>query len=58
MAFHPECPLCTGERLAGVLPREAVISQRTQAMLAASVLALSTASPAVALAQEPDQQHE
>jgi hypothetical protein len=58
MAFHPECPLCTGERLAGVFPRDGVMSQRTQAVLAASVLALSTASPAVALAQEPDQQHE
>ena len=34
------------------------MSQRTQAVLAASVLALSTASPAVALAQEPDQQQE
>ncbi len=58
LAFHPECPLCRSERLAGALPRDAVVGHRTQAVLAAGVLALSTASPAVALAQEPDQQQE
>ena len=58
LPFHPECPICCSERLAGPLPSDVVIGHRTQALLAAGVLALSTASPAAALAVEPDQEHE
>ena len=58
LAFHPECPLCRRERLAGALPAEALVSRRTQALLAAGVLALSSATPTAALAAEPDQEQE
>jgi hypothetical protein len=58
LAFHPECPLCCRARLAGPLPPDVVVGRRTQALLAAGVLALSTATPAAALAVEPDQEQE
>jgi hypothetical protein len=58
LAFHPECPICRHERLAGTLPADALVSRRTQALFAAGVLALSSATPAVALCQEPDQEQE
>jgi nicotinate-nucleotide--dimethylbenzimidazole phosphoribosyltransferase len=58
LAFHPECPLCRGERLVGTLPPNAVVSRRTQALLTAGVLALSSATPTVAIAAEPDQEQE
>jgi hypothetical protein len=58
LAFHPECPVCRDERLAGVLPSDAFVGRRTQAMLAAGVLALSTATPTAVLAAEPDQEQE
>jgi hypothetical protein len=55
LPFHPECPLCRRERLVGSLPSDALVSRRTQAALAAGVLALSAAAPVGAYAQEPDQ---
>jgi LysM domain len=58
LPFHPECPVCREERLAGTLPSDALLSGRTPALLAAGVLALSTAAPATALAQEPEQEQE
>jgi hypothetical protein len=58
LAFHPDCPLCREERLAGPLPPEAVVGRRTQAVLAAGVLALSSATPTAAVATEPDEEHE
>src|SRR3954451_25022612 len=58
LAFHPDCPVCRGERLLGALPVEAVVSRRTQALLAAGVLVLSTTTPTAVLAAEPDQVHE
>jgi nucleoid-associated protein YgaU len=58
LAFHPECPLCCGDRLSGPLPSDVVVGRRTQALLAAGVLALSAAAPAAALAAEPDQEQE
>ena len=58
LAFHPECPVCRRERLVGALPAEAVVSRRTQALLAAGVLALSTAAPTAVLAAEPDQEQQ
>jgi hypothetical protein len=51
LAFHPDCPVCRRERLAGTLPAEPLIGWRTQAALAVGVLALSTTTPASALAQ-------
>jgi hypothetical protein len=58
LPFHPECPICCHDRLAGSLPSDAVVGRRTQALLAASVLALSTATPTAVLAAEPDQEQE
>jgi nucleoid-associated protein YgaU len=58
LTFHPECPLCCGDRLAGQLPADAVVGRRTGALLAAGVLALSTATPTAVLAAEPDQEQE
>jgi hypothetical protein len=58
LAFHPECPMCCRERLVGALPAEALVSRRTQALLAAGVLALSTTTPTAVLAAEPDQEQE
>lgn len=57
LAFHAQCPLCA-QRLAGTLPPETVVSRRTQALLAAGVLTLSTASPGAAFATEPDEEQE
>src|SRR3954471_20451959 len=57
LAFHPDCPVCRSERLLGALPAEPLISRRTQALLAAGVLAVST-TPTAVLAAEPDQEHE
>lgn len=45
LPFHPGCPVCRAERLAGRLEREPVLSPRAQASLLAAVLALSGAAP-------------
>ena len=58
LGFHPACPRCRDERLAGNIDSEPIVSRRTQAVVAAGVLAISTASPAVAVAAEPDQEQE
>lgn len=58
LAFHPECPICRDERLAGALPTDAIVSRRTQALFAAGVLAWSSATPVAVLAAEPDQERE
>ena len=58
LPFHPECPICCRDRLAGQLPSDAVVGRRTGALLAAGVLALSTAPPTAVLAAEPDQEQE
>jgi hypothetical protein len=58
LPFHPECPLCRAERLAGSPPDDAFISRRSQALLAASVLAVASASPTAVLAAEPEQEQE
>jgi hypothetical protein len=55
LPFHPECPICRRERLVGSLPSDALVSRRTQAALAAGVLAFAAAAPAGTYAQEPDQ---
>ena len=51
LPFHPACPTCRDERLAGTLPAQPVVSPRTRAGLVAAVLATSAAVPAAALAQ-------
>lgn len=53
LPFHPACPACREERLAGTVPARPVVSPRTQAGLAAAVLATSAAAPAAAIAQSP-----
>jgi nucleoid-associated protein YgaU len=58
LGFHPLCPRCRDERLAGSLDRELLVSRRAQAVVAAGVLAVSTAAPAVSVAAEPDQEQE
>jgi hypothetical protein len=50
-----DCPFCRGRR---ALPLEAIVGRRTQAMIAAGVLALSCTTPAAALAGETDQDQE
>jgi hypothetical protein len=58
LSFHPLCPRCRDERLSGNVDSEVLISRRAQAVLAAGVLAVSTATPAVSVAAEPDQEQE
>ena len=55
LAFHPECPLCRGERLAGTLPRQGLVSRRAEAALAVGALAVSSATPTAVLAADSDQ---
>ena len=50
LPFHPACPVCRDHRLAGPLPPDNLVPPRTRALLAAGVLALSTAGPSVAVA--------
>jgi hypothetical protein len=54
LPFHPACPVCRRERLAGSLDGEELVSRRTQAAIAAGLLAFSTAGIPAAAAQEPD----
>lgn len=53
LPFHPACPACREERLAGRLAPVPVVSARTRAGLAAAVLAASASAPAGALATTP-----
>jgi len=53
LAFHPDCPRCRAERLAGSLAADSLVSRRTQAALAAGLLAFTGAAPSAA-AQVPD----
>jgi LysM repeat protein len=57
LAFHPDCPRCRAERLAGHLAADPLVSRRAQAALAAGLLAFSAGAPAAAAqVPEPDQQ--
>jgi len=59
LAFHPDCPRCRTERLAGSLSADALLSRRAQAALAVGVLTFSgVAPPAVAQVGEVDQEQE
>jgi hypothetical protein len=53
LPFHAHCPVCH-QRAAGTLPSGGLVSHQTQAALAAGVMAVSVASPAPALAQQPN----
>jgi hypothetical protein len=53
LAFHPDCPRCRAERLAGRLAADPLVSRRAQAALAAWLLAFSAGAPAAA-AQVPE----
>jgi nucleoid-associated protein YgaU len=57
LTFHPDCPRCRAERLAGSLGDDALVSRRAQAALTAGLLALSAGAPAAA-AQSPGDQAE
>jgi nucleoid-associated protein YgaU len=53
LRFHPDCPRCRAERLAGALGGDSLVSRRAQAALAAGLLAFSAGAPAAA-AQVPE----
>jgi hypothetical protein len=55
LPFHPACPVCRRDRLSGSLDGEELVSRRTQAALAAGLLAFSTLCVPAAIAQEPDE---
>jgi LysM domain len=55
LAFHPECPRCTAERLAGSFGADSLVSRRAQAALVAGLLAFSAgAAPAAAQMPQDD----
>jgi hypothetical protein len=55
LPFHASCPICRQERLAGSLEGDEIVSRRTQAAIAAGLLAFSGAGgQATAVATEPD----
>jgi hypothetical protein len=59
LGFHPDCPRCRAQRLAGDLRHDSLISRRTQAGLAASLIAFSAlAAPASAQIPEAGQEQE
>jgi hypothetical protein len=59
LPFHPSCPICRQTRSSGTIPAGQIVSPRTQAVLAAGLLALPAVAPtASAFAAEPDQQQE
>src|SRR5919109_1898710 len=54
LPFHPACPVCRRDRLAGSLDGEELVSRRTQAAIAAGLLAVSSLGVPAAVASEPD----
>jgi hypothetical protein len=59
LPFHPSCPICRQTRLSGRIVSGGVVPPRTQALLAASLLAVSATTPATAaFAAELDQQQD
>ena len=55
LPFHPSCPVCRRDRLAGSLGGEELVSRRTQAAIAAGLLAFSTGGSSAAMATPPDE---
>ena len=57
LPFHPECPVCRHERLAGRVSANAIVAHRTLAAFTAGLLAVSAGAPPLAVAAgEPDQE--
>jgi hypothetical protein len=55
LGFHPECPRCRANRVAGPVGGDSLVSRRVQAALAAGLLAFSSgAAPAGAQVPEVD----
>src|SRR4051794_32819570 len=54
LPFHPSCPQCRDERLAGSLPVVPLVSRRAQAAITASVLAVTSIAPSAAFAAGQD----
>ena len=50
LRFHPDCPVCRHERVAGELHPQTIVSHRTLAALTAGLLAISGAGPPIAAA--------
>jgi hypothetical protein len=56
LPFHPSCPVCRRDRLAGTLEGDEIVSRRTQAAIAVGLLAFSgVGGPATAVAAGPDE---
>jgi nucleoid-associated protein YgaU len=55
LPFHPSCPVCRRDRLAGSLDGEELVSRRTQAAITAGLLAFSAVGPPAAVAAGPDE---
>src|SRR4051794_24104196 len=55
LAFHPSCPHCRTERLAGSLPVVPLVSRRAQAAITAGVLAVTSIAPSAAFAAGHDE---
>src|SRR5215204_2787206 len=53
LPFHPNCPICRQTRLTGTISAGGILSPRTQALLAAGLLAIP-AAPAAAQDQEQE----
>ena len=59
LRFHPDCPRCRAQRLAGALGGDSLVSRRTQAGLATGLLAFSAvAAPASAQVPNAGQEEE
>src|SRR4051794_24356371 len=55
LPFHPSCPQCRGERLAGSLPVVPLVPRRAQAAITAGVLAVTSIAPSAAFAVGQDE---
>jgi len=55
LPFHPSCPVCRRDRLAGTLSSDELVSSRTRAAIAVGLLAFSGVGAPAAVAAGPDQ---
>jgi hypothetical protein len=55
LPFHPSCPVCRRDRLAGSLDGDELVSRRTQAAVTAGLLAFSAIAAPAAVASGPDE---
>jgi len=58
LSFHPDCPICRQERVTRTIATPGLVSRRTQAAIAAGVVAFSVVAPSAAMAFEPDRDQE